>query len=303
MSMITRIFCGLIAMFFTIFSVFTANASDKGKLDISVYNPGDKGVFAVSSEILTGPSEVMLIDAQFSTADAANLVEQIKATGKPLKTVFISHSDPDYYFGLETIKAAFPDVKILATPQTVALIEASKDGKLAFWKDILAQNAPKTTIVPEALNGDILNLDGHEIKVIGLDGPAPERTALWIADNKAVVGGVIVMANEHVWMADTQSHEARANWIKILDDIEALKPQIVVPGHFVDNKDGSKPFTIASVQFTRDYLKAFEEEAAKAKNSKELIAAMEKRYPNFEGKTSLEMSAEVIKGERKWPAE
>ncbi|UXM96541.1 MBL fold metallo-hydrolase (plasmid) [Bartonella sp. HY329] len=302
MTIINRFFGAVIAIAFTLFCTFSAHASDKNGLDISVYNPGDKGIFAVSSEIITGPSEVMLIDAQFSTLDATKLVEEIKATGKPLKTIFISHSDPDYYFGLETIKAAFPDAKILSTPQTVALIEATKDDKLAFWKDILAENAPKALIVPQPLEGDTLTLDGHDIKIIGLDGPAPERTTLWIADNKAVIGGVVVLANEHVWMADTQSKEARSNWIKILDKIEALQPKMVVPGHFIDNKDGSKPFTLASVQFTRDYINAFEEEAAKAKNSKELIAAMEKRYLDLEGKTSLEMSAQVIKGERQWPA-
>ena len=90
------------------------------KLNIDVYNPGAAGVFAVSSEIISGPSEVALIDAQFQRNDAQELVKRIKATGKKLTTVYISHSDPDYYFGLDTIKAAFPQAKILATPQTIA---------------------------------------------------------------------------------------------------------------------------------------------------------------------------------------
>ena len=301
MRIFAPIFTGLTAIAFALGTIIPAIASDQNQLEISVYNPGRDGIFAVSSEIITGTNEVALIDAQFSTHDAAQLVKQIKATGKPLKTIFISHSDPDYYFGLETIKAAFPDAKIIATKETAALIEASKDAKLGFWKNILGENAPKALIVPQILEGNSFSIDGHEVKIIGLDSASPERTALWLSDNKAVFGGVVVMANEHVWIADTQSKEARANWIKILDEIEALQPQMVVPGHFFDNRDGSKPFTIASVKFTRDYLIAFEEEAAKAKDSKELIAAMEKRYPNLEGKTSLEMSAEVIKGEKKWP--
>lgn len=45
-------------------------AADKGGLDISVYNPGENAVFAVSSEIVSGPSEVVLVDAQFAKADA-----------------------------------------------------------------------------------------------------------------------------------------------------------------------------------------------------------------------------------------
>jgi glyoxylase-like metal-dependent hydrolase (beta-lactamase superfamily II) len=103
-----------------------AFANGTQPLSITVYNPGERGIFAVSSEIVAGPHQVMLIDAQFSTADAQALVAQIKATGKRLKTVYVSHSDPDFYFGLETIRAAFPDVQIVATPQTVAAIQANK---------------------------------------------------------------------------------------------------------------------------------------------------------------------------------
>lgn len=272
-------------------------------LAISVYNPGEKGIFAVSSEIVSGPQEVLLVDAQFSTADAAALVEEIKATGKTLKTVYISHSDPDYYFGLETIRAAFPDAKIVATPQTVAAIEASKDGKLAFWGPILGENAPKSVIVPEALEGDTLTVDGEALKIVGLDGPTPERTFLWVPSNKAVIGGIPVIANEHVWIADTQTPESRANWKQTLDAIAALEPAQVVPGHFALNADGSEPFTLASVTFTRDYLDAFEAEADKAADSAALIAAMNQRYPGLAGEASLETSAKVIKGEMKWPAE
>lgn len=280
-----------------------AFAADKGTLDIFVYNPGERGILTVSSEIVSGPSEVLLVDAQFSTADAAELVKQIKVTGKTLKTVYISHSDPDYYFGLETIKEAFPDVKILATPQTISVIEASKDGKLDFWGPVLEENSPKTIIVPEALDGDALSVDGIELKVVGLDGPTPDRTFVWIPSNKAVIGGIPVLANELLWIADTQTPESRGNWKKTLEAIEALKPELVVPGHYSLNADGRQPFSIESVKFTRTYLDAFEAEAAKAKNSVELIKAMKKLYPGLAGVTSLKASAKVIKGEMKWPAE
>ncbi|MEC3911943.1 MBL fold metallo-hydrolase [Sphingobium sp. CR2-8] len=280
-----------------------AFAKSKDALAISVYNPGEKGVFAVSSEIVSGPHEVMLVDAQFSATDARALVAQIKATGKTLKTVYISHSDPDYYFGLETIHAAFPDAKIVATPQTVAAIRASKDGKLAFWGPILKDNAPTSVIVPEPLTGNMLTVDGKALNIVGLDGPTPDRTFLWVPSNRAVIGGIPVVANEHVWIADTQTSQSRADWKKTLDAITALKPLMVVPGHYSVNRDGSQPFTLAAVKFTRDYLDAFEVEAAKATDSGALIAAMKRRYPGLAGEDSLTTSAKVIKGEMKWPTE
>jgi glyoxylase-like metal-dependent hydrolase (beta-lactamase superfamily II) len=278
---------------------FAAAAVEPLKLD--VYNPGAKSMFPVSSELVTGQADAVLIDAQFQRNDAEALVQKIKASGKKLTTVYISHSDPDYYFGLDVIQAAFPDAKIVATPQTVAAIQASKDGKLAHWGPILKENAPKALVVPEPLAGDSIELEGRKIQVVGLDGPTPARTFAWIPSIKAVVGGVPVSANIHLWVADTQTPESRRDWIKTLGRIEALRPKTVVPGHFEPNADGSMPYSVASVKFTRSYLQAFETEAAKAKDSAALVAAMKKRYPKLQHASSLELSAKVIKGEMKWP--
>ena len=276
-----------------------AHAAEPLKLD--VYNPGTKSMFPVSSGLITGQTDAVLIDAQFQRNDAEALVQKIKASGKKLTTVYISHSDPDYYFGLDVIQAAFPDAKIVATPQTVAAIQASKDGKLAHWGPILKDNAPKAVVVPQPLAGDSLELEGRKIQIVGLDSPTPERSFAWIPSIKTVVGGIPVSANIHVWIADTQTPASRSDWIKTLGRIEALHPKTVVPGHYLPNADGSMPYTLASVKFTRGYLQAFETEAKKAKDSAALITAMKKRYPKLEDTSSLELSAKVIKGEMKWP--
>ncbi|MDM0003769.1 MBL fold metallo-hydrolase [Variovorax sp. J22G73] len=285
-------------------SGFAPLAQAAQPLRLEVFNPGARSMFPVSSEIVTGQAEAVLIDAQFQRNDAEALVRKIKATGKKLTTVYISHSDPDYYFGLDVVQAAFPDAKIVATPQTVAAIRPSKDGKLAHWGPILKDNAPKALVVPDALAGDSLTLEGRKIQVVGLDGrdsSPPERSFAWIPSLKAVVGGIPVSANIHVWVADTQTPQSRRDWIKTLDRIAALHPKTVVPGHYLPNADGSAPYTVASVKFTRSYLQAFEVEAAKAKDSGELIAAMKKRYPRLEDASSLELGAKVVKGEMKWP--
>ncbi len=99
-------------------------------LTTEVFNPGEAGIFAVSSVLVEGKDEAILIDAQFSAEQARKLADRIKASGKRLTTIYISHGDPDYYFGLDTLHAAFPDARILATPQTIAHINATKDAKL-----------------------------------------------------------------------------------------------------------------------------------------------------------------------------
>ena len=265
-------------------------------LKLTVYNPGTDAIFPVSSVLVTGARDAILVDAQFGVSQADKLVDAIHQSGKTLTAVYISHGDPDYYFGLEKIKAAYPDARIVATPQTVAHIKETMAGKLAFWGPKLAADAPKTLVVPEVLEGDTLELEGRALKVVGLKGPQPERSFVWIPSIRAVVGGVVLANNLHVWMADTQSAKSHADWLATLKAIDALKPKVVVPGHYLT---GSNPALKAST-FTAGYIRAFDAQTAKAKDSAELVAAMKKLYPNAGEVSSLELGAKVAKGEMKW---
>lgn len=265
-------------------------------LTVDVYNPGEEAIFAVSSVLVKGEKDAILIDAQFSAVDAEKVVDTIKASGKNLTTIYISHGDPDYYFGLETLNKAFPDARILATPQTLAHIEATKDDKLKVWAPALGEHAPEQLIVPTALEGDTLLLEGKELKIVGLDGPTPDRTFVWIPSIETVAGGIPVLAGEHVWMADTQTPESHTEWLNTLDRIKALEPKVVIPGHFAPGS----ALDLSAVEFTAEYIRAFDEETAKAADSAALIAAMKQRYPNLGGESSLELSAKVAKGEMEW---
>lgn len=265
-------------------------------LKTTVFNPGEQAIFAVSSVLVEGKKDALLIDAQFSAEQARKLVDIIKASGKKLTTIYISHGDPDYYFGLDTLHQAFPEARIVATPQTIAHIEKTKDDKLKVWGPQLGENAPKQLIVPQPLKGDTLTLEGHELKIMGLDGPTPERTFVWIPSLKTVAGGIPVLSGEHVWMADTQTAKSQQEWLASLEKIKSLHPKTVIPGHFVE----TIPKGTEAVDFTSDYIRAFQQEAAKAKNSQQLIEAMKTRYPHLEGMSSLELSAQVAKGELVW---
>lgn len=274
----------------------TVGAAGAAPLQLDVFNPGEAAIFPVASVLVSGARDAVLIDAQFSRGEAVKLVEKIRASGKRLITVYVSHSDPDFYFGLDVIHAAFPDAKIVATPQTIAGIEKKKDAKVAYWSPVLKDNAPKSIIVPQPLQGDTIKLEGETLKIEGLNGATPDRSYVWIPSIKAIAGGVVVFNGLHVWTADTQSAESRKNWLATLDHIASLKPVTVVPGHF---KVGA-PLTPDSIAFTRDYLVRFEAETAKAANSGALIARMKELYPDAGLNGALDTGAKVAKGEMKW---
>ncbi|MFM5818698.1 Vmh family MBL fold metallo-hydrolase [Aeromonas sanarellii] len=262
-------------------------------LTVTVYNPGEKAIFPVSSSLVTGDKEAILIDAQFDVQNGQALVDMIKKSGKKLTAVYISAGDPDFYFGLEPVMAAFPDVKVLADQHVVDHINLTKDAKLSYWSPILGKGAPKSLTVPQVMTASHLTLDGEKIEIKEMNTP---NAYLWAPSIKTAFGGVPVYSGVHVWMADSQTKAARSNWVKALDNLLALKPERVVPGHFL----GTAPQGTAAVTFTRDYVQRFEQELAKANSSGELIEGLKKAYPSLPVDDGLAIGAKVNMGEMKW---
>jgi glyoxylase-like metal-dependent hydrolase (beta-lactamase superfamily II) len=268
------------------------NAQD---LQYKVYR-ADANSFHVASVLVSGANDAVLIDAQFTLADAHRVAADILQSGKRLTTIYISHGDPDYYFGLEPLKQAFPDAKIYATPQTLAHIKETYQKKLEVWGPKLGRNGTKNVVLPEPLAGRSLSLEGQALEIKGLDGPSPERSYVWIPALKAVVGGVNVYDNLHLWIADAGTKEKRKAWLAILEGMEKLRPEIVVPAHALNDDN----LNAKAIAFSRNYLSAFEKEEAKAKDSGELIAAMQKLYPGAQLGVALQLGAKVSKGEMTW---
>jgi glyoxylase-like metal-dependent hydrolase (beta-lactamase superfamily II) len=258
---------------------------------------GPNGFFR-APVLLTGPSEALLIDGGFTYADGRAVLDAIKTSGKELTAIYISQSDPDYYFSLKPVREAFPNVKVIAASATVEAIKGNVEKKLAVWGPPLKENGPQTladVVMPDAFDGKTLTVDGEVIEILEADALA-NRRYLWVPSLQAVFGGVMVFAGVHVWTADTPSKEQRAAWIANLDKIAARKPAVVVPGHMTPDS----PPDLSGVNHTKAYLIAFEKELAKAKDSAALKAAMEARYPNLGMGVALDIGAKVAKGEMKW---
>ena len=221
----------------------------------------------------------------------------MRRTGKRLTTVYISQSDPDYYFSLGPIKDAFPNARVVAAPETVAGIRASVEKKLAVWGPQLKDNGPQTladVVIPDPFEDKALTVNGETVEIINADNLA-NRRYLWVPTLRAVFGGVLVFSGTHVWTADTKGRE-RAMWVSNLEKIAARNPAIVVPGHMT----GGAAADISGIEYTKAYLLAFEEELAKAKDSAALIAAMNNRFPALAMDVALNIGAKVATGEMKW---
>lgn len=88
--------------------------ADSTPLTFDVYY-GDDNSFNVTSTVVAGEKEVMVIDTGFTRADALQIAAKVLDSGKELKTIFISQADPDYYFGASQLLEIFPHANVLTT--------------------------------------------------------------------------------------------------------------------------------------------------------------------------------------------
>lgn len=274
-----------------------SRAAQSAELTIDYYPSNEQGFFR-APVLIQSDHEALLIDGGFTFSDAQALIHAIKATGKHLTTIYISQSDPDYYFNLKPIVEAFPEAQVLASSDTVAAINASVEHKLAVWGPVLQENGPQSVaeiVVPKAYDNPTLTFNGEAIEIVKASTGLSNRRYLWIPSKRAIVGGVMVFEGAHVWLADTPTLAQQQAWVATLNSMLAKQPLLVVPGHM---PPGSATDS-GAITFTRDYLIQFIEAAA-GSNSQEVIDDMKHRYPKLPGESILEMSAKVVKGEMEW---
>jgi len=264
-------------------------------LKLQVYNAAENS-FGVASVIISGKTDAVLIDAQFTLADAEKVAQEIKSSGKKLTTIYVSYGDPDFYFGLEVFKKYFPEVTVYATAETVDHIKATAQKKLDVWGGQLGNKVTSNVILPQVLKGNSIDLEGHKLEIAGMEA-FPAKTFVWIPSIKAAVGGINVFGTTfNLWMADAQTTEARNQWIAVLDKIEALHPAIVVPAH----ANAQSPFDVSAIAHTKSYIRFYEEALKTNKTSDALIKAIKAKYPALTFEIALQIGAKVNTGEMKW---
>jgi len=263
------------------------------RLELHVITGSPEG-FLVNSTLVTGARDAVLIDAAFTLADARAIVERVRASGKNLTTVYVTHAHPDHYFGLEAIREAFPNARFVAQPAAVAAIQQTWKAKVDQWKPLYKDAITSAPVLPSALEGNAITLEGQRLEIVGpVQGDDAENSYVWIPSLRAVVAGDIVYSGVYVWTAETDP-AARTRWAATLDRIAALNPAIVVPGH----QQPAQGTTPASLAFTKEYLAAFDQALASATTPEQLQAQIKAKYSGLALDIILRIGSEAALARR-----
>jgi glyoxylase-like metal-dependent hydrolase (beta-lactamase superfamily II) len=267
----------------------SAFASGQPAFSIKVFtSPDDQ--FWVNSVIIEGEREVMLVDAQLTKTGAERVLQEIKETKKPLSIIYITHEHADHFLGLEVFREAYPRVRIIANSAVVDRINKVYQEKIDKWTKILGSGATSHVVAIEKFDGNFIKFESSEIEVLKhIQGDTDENTMLWIPGQRTLIAGDVVINNMHVYTAETDS-KARGKWLNSLNKIRELKPSVVIPGH---SKVGAPLDANTAVDFTENYLLAFEEELKKAKDPDSLINIMKERFPSADLVLAIERGAKA----------
>ncbi len=258
----------------------------------------DEPGFEVASVIVMGEHDAVLIDAQWTLSNAHRLIAEILDTGRRLTTIYITHAHPDHYFGVGTIAEAFPQAKVLAMPEDAGMINSQFFGKADIWEAVIgAHNVCRTTVEVEPLLADHLELEGHRLEILPrVMGDMRYNTMVWIPSIKTLYASDVLFNQAHPFTCEVTADERR-QWIEEIDTIETIGAEVIIPGH---QKPGMQ-FDRSSLDFTREYLVATEEELARTDTVAGFYYAMAERFPRADLiHLSNEMNANVFKGGRDW---
>jgi glyoxylase-like metal-dependent hydrolase (beta-lactamase superfamily II) len=256
---------------------FAGIAAAQSKLHLTVHTGHGQVGYDVNSTLISGEKDMIVIDPQFSLSEAHKLAAEILESKKNLTTIYVTHPHPDHLFGLAVLHQAFPEAKILALPATVAGAKTGWPARQRFWLPTYGNNIPgPDPVALEELTVPYLTLEGEQFPVTG---PVPGsdgagNSFVYVPSLKAVITGDIVF--DHVYFGVTRD-KAREDWSKTIDQILALKPEIIVPGH----EGPGATRNAATIAYMKKYMADWDANFKKSKNAAEMRTNVLKQYPKL----------------------
>jgi len=253
-----------------------ALASAQSNLQLKVHTGRGANGYDVNSTMISGERDMLVIDPQFSLSEAHRLAAEILESKKNLTLIYVSHPHPDHFFGLAVLKQAFPSAKIVALPATVNAIKNAWPARQKFWFTTYGNNIPgPDPVLPEELSTPVLTLEGEQFPITGgVQGDGPGNSFVYIPSLKAVVAGDTVF--DRVYFGVPRD-KAREEWMKTLDQISALQPAILIPGH---EGPGAK-HQVSAIVFMKTYIADWDKNVAASKDAAEMKAKVLQQYPGL----------------------
>jgi glyoxylase-like metal-dependent hydrolase (beta-lactamase superfamily II) len=232
--------------------------------------------FSTASYWIEGPEGVVVIDTQFVFSAAEELIADAeRITGKKVVLAVVLHANPDKFNGTEVFQRR--GIKVVTSEQVLAQLPKIHEKRVAAFYDRYKPDYPLDLPKPDAFGGATTEISAGGVTLkLHVLGPACSEAHVVAEFEGHLFAGDMLASGVHSWLEIGRTDE----WLKRLDELEALKPRFVHPGRGVWGGAGL-------IGDERDYLRAVVEAVAAEKPQGEpdeaalarVEAALVARYP------------------------
>ena len=211
--------------------------------------------FISNAGFVITPKGVVVVDALGSPVLAKKLNAEIKKiTPQKVVAVIVTHYHADHVYGLQEFRNIGAKIYAQGEGRNYLSSETAKQRLIASRVDF----APWVNASTKLMGADVwidqsytLTVGGIEFK-IGRVGPAhaPEDLIIYVPSEKVLFAGDLVFRGRIPFVGNADSR----GWLHALDEIQALNPSIVIPGHGAYSSNPAE-----DILFTREYLKYLRE--------------------------------------------
>ncbi|WP_026331237.1 MULTISPECIES: MBL fold metallo-hydrolase [unclassified Thioalkalivibrio] len=173
---------------------------------------------------------VLVFDTGSSETMGVALREAIaEVTDQPVRWIVNSHSHGDHWLGNHAF--ADSDPEIMAGSAATARMETEAEGWVENFREMTEGATGDTTpLLPNVAVDERITRDlgGTEVVILPSGGAhSPGDLSIWLPQTRVLLAGDVVYSDRapSVWDGDV------AQWIDLLDELIALEPAVVVPGH------------------------------------------------------------------------
>lgn len=204
---------------------------------------------AVNSYLIHAPDGIVLIDAQLTIGDAEMVRDAVRATGRPLAGIVITHPHPDHYAGAAAISSEQAGVPMLATAAVSEVIARDDALKDTIVGSMMGEQWPSQRRFPNQIveSGSMVSLAGLELSVRDVGAGESHADSIWSIGDHWFVGDLLCPDSD-AYLADGHYAAWLTNLTHLHDD--APEGALFYVGHGV-------PVGREAIAGQRAYLEAF----------------------------------------------
>lgn len=206
--------------------------------------------FISNAGFVVTPKGVVVIDALGSPVLAQKLIQEIrKVTKQKIVAVVLTHYHADHVYGLQEFKRLGATVYAQRDGLNYLASETAKQRLIASRIDFAPWVNENTRLVAADVwidQSKTVTVGGVEF-ILNRVGPAHahEDLIVYVPSEKVLFAGDLVFRGRIPFVGNADSR----GWVSALNEIQKLKPAIVVPGHGPYSTNA-----VEDVVFTRNYL-------------------------------------------------